>query len=112
MIRSHDALRRSEQEQEILQVVEVDPARSNGQPASGPIPVTADPESSSAAANAFPPLSQIPLTFDGILAHCNRTPWTPHPQWFLFLEGEEQTQGAEEFRALRSRLRQPGERRA
>ena len=105
MIRSHDILKRSEQEREGLQVVDVEPARSNGQVAAGPIPVNPDPESASTASSRPMP-SPTPLSFDAILAHCTQTTWKPDPQSVLFLGGQGEARGTEEFRALRSRLYQ------
>jgi protein-tyrosine kinase len=102
MVRSHDALKRGEQEREILQVVDLKSEPRDAQ-ASGPLPVSAAPGAASRANSAVPSLAG-PFTFDDLLANCSQSTWTPDLETMLFLSSAKQTRGSEVFRALRSRL--------
>jgi protein-tyrosine kinase len=104
MIRSHEGLKRSEEQPETLRVVDVESERPAG--VAGPIPVAADGDGRSSGLKSTLPPAPVPLTLDFIEAYCSRTPWTPDPKVMLFDGGLERTRPEEEFRALRSRLYQ------
>ncbi len=47
-----------------------------------------------------------PLTFDMLLARCPQGRWNPDPSALVFINGDENTEGKEVFRTLRTRLYQ------
>jgi capsular exopolysaccharide synthesis family protein len=114
MSRIHEALKRAEQER----------SASQGHPDALPMAQAPLGENAGMAADAgsvaavmapsvsssMPGLSS-PFTFDTLLARCAQSTWTPDPTTMLFFHGDEQTDGTEEFRTLRSRLYQIREQR-
>jgi protein-tyrosine kinase len=103
MVRSHDALKRGEQDREILQVVDLksEPREAQG---TGPLPVSPASGSAQSRSSSAAPALTVPMTFDDLLANCHRSTWTPDLDTMLFLGPKEQARGTEVFRALRSRL--------
>ncbi|HZP64090.1 MAG TPA: CpsD/CapB family tyrosine-protein kinase [Terriglobales bacterium] len=107
MSRIHEALKKAEQERA---------ASQGGQPDTGPLangemPVaamTGVPDLGAAAAPAPAPLPSFgsSFTFDTLLARCTQSNWSPDAATMLFLNSDDQANGTEEFRTLRSRLYQ------
>lgn len=104
MSRIHEALRRAEQER----------AASQGPALRNLIGLVPEPEPSvfedttismgvSAANVEVPPVIE-PFSFEMLLSRCPQTDWKPDLTTMLFLNGNDQSQGAEQFRTLRSRL--------
>jgi protein-tyrosine kinase len=105
MSRIHEALKKAEQERAASQ--------GGGQP--DPIPVVAVespvmPEMGSRrvpdsmAAAAMMPAFASPFSVDTMLARCAQMEWKPDAGTMLFMNGDDNKRGTEEFRTLRSRL--------
>lgn len=106
MSRIHEALKKAEQERA---------ASQGGQPESIPIAqapimddaVIASPQGVSVAAAAAPmPSFGSQFSLDTLVANCAQADWSPDMNTMLFFGAEDQTNGTEEFRTLRSRLYQ------
>jgi len=61
--------------------------------------------SSSHASPGLPSLGS-PFSLETMLARCAAVQWSPDPKTMLFLNGDDNARGSEEFRTLRSRLYQ------
>lgn len=111
MSRIHEALKKAEQERAATQA-------GGGQAGYSTIPVTeasqvaevttpvAPPslaEESRAAQYGMPSLSS-PFSLDSLLERAGRTEWNPDLSTMLFMNGNDNARGTEEFRTLRSRL--------
>lgn len=110
MSRIHEALKKAEQER----------AAQNSAGATVSIFAPSPVISSAATAAAVPsavdvmaestliprPASGNYLRFDELRAQCVKTKWRPEPNMNVFFNGDPFTQGAEQFRTLRSRLYQ------
>jgi len=113
MSRIHEALKKAEQERAATQggapqPAPVQPAFANGPVVDPPAypdapPMPAIPPSVAAATQAMPALGG-PLSVDTLLAHCPQMQWKPDLGVMLFLNGDDNAHGTEEFRTLRSRL--------
>ena len=77
------------------------PAATQAQPASELIPIEDRAALSCAAAS-----EDEPLTFEWLKDGCAAPSWNPDPKKMLFFESDSHATGAEELRALRSRLYQ------
>jgi protein-tyrosine kinase len=114
MSRIHEALKKAEQERAATQA-------SGGQPSyATPVvePALLAPEppmikaSIASEEGARPPISSIPpmptlsspFSLEALLARSTQQEWRPDPNTMLFLNGDDNKAGTEEFRTLRSRL--------
>jgi protein-tyrosine kinase len=112
MSRIHEALKKAEQERASGQAAPFPPAPN----ASAEAPAAPEAEDIRAqAAPATSPAMEMPLTagmpsfaggftVDTLLSRCAAQPWTPDLTTMLFLNGNDNARGTEEFRTLRSRL--------
>jgi protein-tyrosine kinase len=100
--RIHDALKRAEQERATAQGTTADAVSI--QPEYQPEPIAMPQINISAAA----PVVSVGAAFsyETLQARCPQSSWSPDPKTMLFLQDEEDQQGAEAFRTLRSRLSQ------
>jgi len=99
MSRIHDALKRAEQERatSIGGHVETTLVQPEMQPIS--MPPLGQP-------TVTMPSPVAGFTYEGLLARCPQTNWTPDQRTMLFFHDDENRSGAEAFRTLRSRLYQ------
>lgn len=104
MSRIHEALKKAEQERAATQ---------GGQPAYASAPVAEAPErvevpspvvAAAAAVNAGMPTFSGQFSMDTLLARCPQVDWRPDLSTMLFMNGDDNARGTEEFRTLRSRL--------
>ncbi len=117
MSRIHEALKKAEQER----AAQGGPVQSNfaatpmaEQAVGEPMVPDAEGAATSAAVapavstHASPPLSSFsgPFSLDALQARCATVSWSPDPRAMLFLNGNDNVRGSEEFRTLRSRLYQ------
>lgn len=110
MSRIHEALKKAEQERAASQAVQSQPAfvppdapdslLTPADPASAPI----TPPVSSAPYAAAMPAFASPFSIDALLARSAQLEWQPDSKVMLFLNGDDNARGTEEFRTLRSRL--------
>jgi protein-tyrosine kinase len=103
MSRIHEALKKAEQERAAIQGGAMQP---------GPVSVpVADsvyspdmpeniPSAATAGMSAFGPT----VSLDGLLARCPQMEWKPNLGTMLFMNGDDNARGTEEYRRLRSRL--------
>jgi protein-tyrosine kinase len=110
MSRIHEALKRAEAEQ----AAQASRARLP-KPVSPAVMATAEPPltlvgSSETAPALAGPFRVSPTVFAEFSAKCVQAPWSPDTKTMLFFGPDEQAQGTEQFRALRSRLHQVRER--
>jgi capsular exopolysaccharide synthesis family protein len=107
MSRIHEALKKAEQERAANQGGEVPPSYVNTPVTDEPVftdsPAAAS-SSAGAAAHLGMPAFASPLSIDTLLARCPQTEWTPDMTTMLFMNGDDNARGTEEFRTLRSRL--------
>jgi protein-tyrosine kinase len=102
MSRIHEALKKAEQERAAMQ-------GGAGQPSFG-TPVADTPEfadtPAGVPASAPPAMPGFGSSFntDTLLARCAQLEWKPDRSTMLFLNGDDNARGTEEFRTLRSRL--------
>jgi protein-tyrosine kinase len=115
MSRIHEALKKAEQERAAAQGGSV---QSNFSVTEAPLaePRVIDTDTLAMAAAVAPPLSaqpspgmpsfSSPFSQETMLARCAAVQWNPDPKTMLFLNGDDNARGSEEFRTLRSRLYQ------
>ena len=106
MSRIHEALKKAEQERAASQGGQVEPLPAGERvvehsPSFQTTPNTDDVAAMPAAAM---PTFSPQVTADTLLARCAQGNWNPDPKIMLFIGGDEQKSGTEEFRTLRSRL--------
>ena len=106
MSRIHEALKKAEQERAAIQGSSTSPSFATT-PVADP-PVFAETPAGSveplAPAHAGMPAFPGPFSTDTLLARCAQLEWKPDPATMLFLNGDDNARGTEEFRTLRSRL--------
>jgi capsular exopolysaccharide synthesis family protein len=101
MSRIHEALKKAEQERASIQGgVPSGFATTPVAEAAGYGEVDVAPITSKVA---VPDLAG-PFGFEALLARCPQVPWTPDLQTMLFMNGNDNAKGTEEYRTLRSRL--------
>jgi len=119
MSRIHEALKKAEQER----AAQGGPAQADYAQASYATTTTPEPPpmpppaeelrreaSMVAAPNLNVPLTAgmpsfaSPFSLETLLSRCTPQPWTPDEKTMLFLNGDDNARGTEEFRTLRSRL--------
>jgi protein-tyrosine kinase len=104
MSRIHEALKKAEQERATIQggVAETGwtPAPPVEPGASSDLAAERMPDSSGGATAAIAP----PFSSEALLARCPQQSWKPDLGISLFMNGNENAKGTEEFRTLRSRL--------
>jgi protein-tyrosine kinase len=102
MSRIHEALKKAEQERAAMQGGAAQP--SFGTPVADTPEFTDTP--AGAPASAQPPMPGFGSSFntDTLLARCAQLEWKPDRSTMLFLNGDDNARGTEEFRTLRSRL--------
>src|ERR1700736_1965058 len=115
MSRIHEALKKAEQERAASQGGPVHPNFSVAEPtvieprvidSDTAGTVTAVAPSVSAHASPGLPSFSSPFSLETMLARCATGQWNPDPKTMLFLNGDDNARGSEEFRTLRSRLYQ------
>src|SRR6267143_5397281 len=118
MSRIHEALKKAEQERAASQG---GPVQSNFSVAEPPLaePRVIDTDTAATFTAVAPPVSAhpspglpsfgSPFSLETMLARCATVPWSPDPRTMLFLNGDDNARGSEEFRTLRSRLYQSRE---
>ena len=106
MSRIHEALKKAEQERAATQGSSTSPSFATT-PVADP-PVFAETPAATleplAPAHAGMPAFPGPFSTDTLLARCAQLEWKPDPATMLFLNGDDNARGTEEFRTLRSRL--------
>jgi protein-tyrosine kinase len=101
MSRIHEALKKAEQEREMLQPERrLEPSVLEG---------AIDPATIMAGASALAGAAAPALTPDSLLTKSRHTRWAPDTKAMLFFNEEDHAPGMEEFRTLRSRLYQARE---
>jgi Mrp family chromosome partitioning ATPase len=115
MSRIHEALKKAEQE---LAAAQGGPVQSNFSVAEPPVierrvidtDIAATVPAVAPPVSAYPSLGlpsfSSPFSLETMLARCATVPWSPDPKTMLFLNGDDNARGSEEFRTLRSRLYQ------
>ena len=115
MSRIHEALKKAEQERAASQGGPVHPSFSVAEP---PViePRVIDADSAATVKAVAPPVSahvspglpsfSNPFSLETLLTRCAMVQWSPDPKTMLFLNGDDNARGSEEFRTLRSRLYQ------
>jgi protein-tyrosine kinase len=114
MSRIHEALKKAEQDRAALQSSgTTDSLFAPAQVISAPVeaapaqkPAVATTLDVMAGATMMPPPSTGHLRFDEIRARCSKPKWHLDPNMNVFFNSDPATQGAEQFRTLRSRLYQ------
>lgn len=105
MSRIHEALKKADQDRAASQGTRADslpaPAGQIAEPAARPAAPRPEPP-----VGAGMPAFGTPFTLDALLERCAQGHWTPEARTMLFFSPEEQNNGTEEFRTLRSRLYQ------
>ncbi len=101
MSRIHDALKRAEQERATSLGGHVEPALQP--PELQPVSM---PERAYTQSAAMPVMASSALSYETLLARCPRASWSPDSRTMLFFQEDENREGAEAFRTLRSRLYQ------
>jgi len=104
MSRIHEALKKAEQERASAPASPIAPGLGGGEPES-PVLVDEMPVSASAGIAAAP-ASRFAGSYnaEGLLGRCTQLEWKPSSASMLFLNGDENAKGTEQFRTLRSRL--------
>jgi capsular exopolysaccharide synthesis family protein len=103
MSRIHEALKKAEQERAVSQGGQVESAAAGERPGEYSSAHQPTPSMENIPAAAMPTFS-TQVTADTLLARCAQVNWNPDPKTMLFVGGDEQKNGTEEFRTLRSRL--------
>jgi capsular exopolysaccharide synthesis family protein len=109
MSRIHEALKKAEQERAAQggPSQEVYAATAAAEP---PVaPAAEEPRAETAARGGVPSTSAMPafaspFSLDALMGRCIPQPWAPDEKTMLFLNGDDNARGTEEFRTLRSRL--------
>ena len=107
MSRIHEALKKAEQERAATQGGAVQPNPPTTPVAEAPDFAETSTEVaavSGAISRPGMPAFASPLNTDTLLARCAQLEWKPDPTTMLFLNGDDNARGTEEFRTLRSRL--------
>ncbi len=108
MSRIHEALKKAEQERAATQGGAVQPNFATTPVAEPPVfagpPLEAAAKASPAMARPGMPAFATPFNTDTLLARCAQLEWKPDPTTMLFMNGDDNARGTEEFRTLRSRL--------
>jgi protein-tyrosine kinase len=104
MSRIHDALKKAEQERVAIQEGAAQTSSVTSQVSDAP--VFAEPTSSSRAASGggMMPAMSGPFSLETMLARCTHPEWKPDLGAMLFMNGDDNARGTEQFRTLRSRL--------
>ena len=104
MSRIHDALKKAEQERVAIQEGAAQTSSVTSQVSDAP--VFAEPTSSSRAASGggMMPAMSSPFSLETLLARCTHPEWKPDMSVMLFMNGDDNARGTEQFRTLRSRL--------
>jgi len=115
MSRIHEALKKAEQERAASQG---GPVQANFSVAEPPVmePRVIDTDTRATVPAVAPPVGghanpllpsfSSPFNLETMLARCAPGQWSPDPRTMLFLNGDDNARGSEEFRTLRSRLYQ------
>jgi protein-tyrosine kinase len=101
MSRIHDALKKAEQERAEVQTSAVQPGFSVVPPAGA---AGLREESSVTGGDGAGAAFYASLGLESLLAKSSQAQWNPDPATMLFLNGDDNKRGTEEFRTLRSRL--------
>jgi protein-tyrosine kinase len=110
MSRIHEALKKAEQERAASQAAQPQPAfvpqdaPDSLLTAADPVSAPITPPVSSAPYAAAMPAFASPFSIDALLARSPQLEWQPDSKVMLFLNGDDNARGTEEFRTLRSRL--------
>jgi len=107
MSRIHEALKRAEQERAATQggPPQPGPAITPAElqlPVEGQVAAPAAP--ASASPTSGPSVFASPFGIDSLLARSSQMQWSPEKSTMLFMNGDDNARGTEEFRTLRSRL--------
>lgn len=106
MSRIHEALKKAEQERAATEggaeQTSFTSAPTADLPAIAEIPATA-PTAAAAGSPGVLPVAN-PFSLDALLARCPQSEWRPDPQSMLFMNGNDNAMGMEQYRTLRSRL--------
>lgn len=105
MSRIHEALKKAEQERAANQML-ASPANSTAAPVAEPPILPDEPVRSPdpLALNAMMPALSGSYSMENLLARCPQMEWKPDPDAMLFMNGDDNAKGTEEYRTLRSRL--------
>jgi protein-tyrosine kinase len=109
MSRIHEALKKAEQER-AAQGGPSQEAYASTAAAEPPVaPAGEQHREAMAASGGVPSTSAMPafaspFSLDALMARCIPQPWAPDEKTMLFLNGDDNARGTEEFRTLRSRL--------
>jgi len=101
MSRIHDALKKAEQERAESQLGGTQPGFSVVPPTGASASVD---DNSVVNGNGSGASSYVSNGPESLLAKCSAAQWKPDPATMLFLNGDDNKRGTEEFRTLRSRL--------
>jgi protein-tyrosine kinase len=111
MSRIHEALKKAEQERAALQGDGVPPGYSVDPALVHAAPVQEFPASGNGGngGNGIASIAELPVfsgafSLDSLLTKSTQAEWKPDPATMLFLNGDSNAKGAEEYRTLRSRL--------
>ncbi|HEY6768487.1 MAG TPA: CpsD/CapB family tyrosine-protein kinase [Candidatus Sulfotelmatobacter sp.] len=109
MSRIHEALKKAEQEREAIQR-EAPPAGFSVLAANEPLNQVEEPVNGPVRTAGVVPVApsgalfSTPFGIDSLMAKSVQTLWNPDSSTMLFLNGDDNVRGTEEFRTLRSRL--------
>ena len=106
MSRIHEALKKAEQERAATQGGSLQPSFATTPVADSPVFAETPAATVAPLAPAHPgmPAFASPFSTDTLLARCAQLEWNPDPTTMLFLNGDDNARGTEEYRTLRSRL--------
>jgi protein-tyrosine kinase len=106
MSRIHEALKKAEQERAANQAVATTPVMSVGPVAEPPVLTDVPPSrlSDAVLANSMMPALTPSYSAETMLAQCPQLEWKPDLGTMLFMNGDDNARGTEEYRTLRSRL--------
>ncbi|MFZ0859756.1 MAG: CpsD/CapB family tyrosine-protein kinase [Candidatus Sulfotelmatobacter sp.] len=106
MSRIHEALKKAEQERAATQGSSLQPSFATTPVADSPVFAETPAATVAPLAPAHPgmPAFASPFSTDTLLARCAQLEWNPDPTTMLFLNGDDNARGTEEYRTLRSRL--------
>jgi protein-tyrosine kinase len=107
MSRIHEALKKAEQERAAMQGGAVQPESAPAQLPEPPVYREASAVVAEEPANGNPaaiPAYTAPFSQEALLARCPQLTWKPDMAASLFMNGNDNARGTEEYRTLRSRL--------
>ncbi len=106
MSRIHEALKKAEQERAANQAVATTPVMSAVPVAEPPVLTDVPPSrlSDAVLANSMMPALTPSYSAETMLAQCPQLEWKPDLGTMLFMNGDDNARGTEEYRTLRSRL--------